>query len=521
MLPGGENLPRDPDLLIGMVLARDLEIDKLRDALKTAQAMLFGPKSERSSAIMDGQIGLDLGDLATDLMPMAANDEPAQSAGLRRAARRPSRRNIGALPKHLPRVVEVIEPASTQCPCCAGQLHKIGEDAAEALDGVPATLRVLRTVRPKYACRACEGAIVQAPAKRRVFEGGMATTALIANVVCWKFAWHMPLNRQAQMLTGQGVVLDRSTLALWIKRSAWWLSGLYQRQLETIHAHERIFCDETRMPVLEKGRKRTKTGWFWAHATDDRPWNGPAPPAVVYIYAPGRGLGAIKHQLAGYHGVLQVDGYGAYKALAKERRGNRALQLAFCLAHARRKFTDVHKKTASPIAQGVIEQIALVYAEEALIRGTSADHRLEARRTKTAPLMETLKVMLEEGLAQISSKSALANAIRYTLGHWAGLNLFLTDGRLEVDNNTVERSMRAIALGRKNSLFAGNDGGAESWAILASLLNTAKLNGLDPFTWLNDVLEQIVSGDVKNNELDQLLAWNWKASRSIPLKAAA
>ena len=243
--------------------------------------------------------------------------------------------------------------------------------------------------------------------------------------------------------------------------------------------------------------------------------------AVVYIYAQGRGLGAIKHQLAGYHGVLHVDGYGAYKALAKERLGNRTLQLAFCLAHARRKFTDVHKKTASPIAQRVIEQIALVYEQEALIRGTSADHRLEARRARTAPLMETLKVMLEEGLAQISSKSALANAIRYTLGHWAGLNLFLTDGRLEVDNNTVERSMRAIALGRKNSLFAGNDGGAESWAILASLLNTAKLNGLDPFTWLNDVLEQIVSGDVKNNDLDQLLAWNWKASRSIQLKAAA
>lgn len=491
MLPGAESFPRDLDVLIAMVMARDVEIEKLQTALKTVEALVFGPKSERRTAILANQITLDLGDLVTDVTPAAANDENTPTARPCKSPRKRAQRNIGFLPKHLERIEEVIEPASIECPCCAGKLHRIGQDVAEALDGVPARLRVLRTVRPKYACRACEGGVVQAQAKRRLFEGGMATTALIAQVVVWKFAWHVPLHRQAQILAGQGIRLDRATLALWVKRSAWWLSGLYRRQLELIHAHERVFCDETRMPVLEKGRKRTKTCQFWAHAVDDRPWCGPAPPAVAYVFAQGRGHGEIRDQLARYRGVLQVDGYGAYKALVKSRRGDGSIQLAFCLAHARRKFTDVYKKTKSATAQLVIEQISKVYA-------------------KTAPLMDELKALLDEMLAQISSQSVLAGAIKYTLAHWVGLTLFLSDGRIEVDSNTVERSMRSIALGRKNSLFAGNDGGAESWAILASLLNTAKLNGHDPFTWLHDVLERIVSGRVKNHELDQLLAWNWK-----------
>jgi hypothetical protein len=243
---------------------------------------------------------------------------------------------------------------------------------------------------------------------------------------------------------------------------------------------------------------------------------------VVYIYAPTRNHGEIRAQLVDFTGTLQVDGYGAYKALVKKARGaNRFVQLAFCLAHARRKFTDVHKNSASPMAQGIIEQIALVYEVEAEIRGTSADNRRAVRQARSAPLMEALHAMLTEDLAQISAKSPLAKAIKYSLAHWPGLTLFLDDGRIEVDSNTVERTMRGIALGRKNSLFAGDDGGAESWAILASLLQTAKLNGLDPFTWLSDVLERMVSGEVKSHELDQLLAWNWKADRLAPLQAAA
>ncbi|MBV9509712.1 MAG: IS66 family transposase [Caulobacteraceae bacterium] len=392
-------------------------------------------------------------------------------------------------------------------------MHRIGEDVAEALDAAPARLRVLRTIRPKYACRACEGAVVQAPARRRLLDSGMATTALIANVVTWKFAWHVPLHRQVQMLDGQGVFLDRSTLALWVKRVAWWLSALYELQLAKIHAHDRVFCDETRLPVIEKGRRRAKVCQLWAHATDDRPWSGPAPPAVAYVFAQGRSHAEIAEQLKSYSGVLQVDGYGAYKALAKRRSGDHAVQLAFCMAHARRKFTDVHKKTRSKTAREVIELFGRIYMIEAEVRGSSAERRLAARQDRSAPLMAELRALLDETLAQISSKSVLAEAIKYTLAHWAGLNLFLQDGRIEVDNNTVERTMRPIALGRRNHMFAGSDGGARSWAILASLLQTAKLNGHDPFTWLNDALERIVSGEVKSHELEQLLAWNWRPPR--------
>jgi transposase len=447
-------------------------------------------------------------------VPPAANDD-APSATVVRGTRKKAKRNVGALPKHLPRVEQVIEPETAECPCCAGQLHKIGEEASEALDHVPAILRVLRTIRPKYGCRACEGAIVQAPAPPRLIEGGMATTALIAHVVTSKFAWFIPLYRQVQIMAGQGICLDRSTLALWVKRAAWWLSGLYDLQLEAIHSYPRVFCDETRMPVLEPGRRKVKICQFWAHSVDDRPWNGPAPPAVAYVFARGRGHREIKEQLSQYQGILQVDGYGAYKALAKADRTPGPIELAFCLAHARRKFVEVYKSTKSPIAQAAIERIAEVYAVEARIRGTSAEHRLRVRQAETASMMAELQALLTQALREISAKSKLAGAIKYALGHWAGLTRFLNDGRIEVDSNTVERSIRPIALGRKNSLFSGNDGGAESWAILASLLNTAKLNGVDPFTWLVDALESVVSGRVKNHQLDQLLVWNWKAAREV------
>ena len=506
-----EDLPRDPDRLVAMVLAQAIEIDKLQAALKAIKALMFGPRSERQDTIFD-QMSLDLDDLAANPAPPAANDDerPASSG---RSARTSARRNVGALPRHLPRVDQVIEPDRTDCPCCAGRLHKIGEEVAETLDHVPAVLRVVRTIRPKYGCRTCEGAVVQAPAPARPITGGMATTTLIAHVVTMKFAWYVPLYRQVQIMAGQGLCLDRSTLAQWVKRAAWWLSGLYDRQLEIIHSHPRVFCDETRMPVLEPGRGKVKICQFWSHAVDDRPWQGPAAPAVAYVFAQGRGHREIKDQLACYQGILQVDGYGAYTALAKADRVPGPIQLAFCLAHARRKFVDVYKSTKSPTARAVIERIGEVYGIEARLRGTSAEHRLAVRQAETAPIMTGLKTMLTQTLTEISTVSSLAGAIKYALGHWAGLTRFLDDGRIEVDTNTVERSMRPISLGRKNSLFAGSDGGAQSWAILASLLNTAKLNGVDPYTWLADALEKVVSGRVKSHQLDELLAWNWKAAQ--------
>jgi transposase len=519
-----EDLPSDSARLIEMVLSLDAENDRLRAVIDTFKDMVFGARSEKLAAVVADQLALDLADLATDVtLPAAANDDhvPSQPAGTIGKPRKKAQRNIGALPKHLPRCEQIIEPETTACPCCQGRLHKIGQDVSEVLDVIPAILRVLRMIRPKYACRGCEGAVVQAKALPRLIENSMASTALVTHVVVSKFAWFSTLYRQVQILAGHGVHLDRSTLAGWVKRTAWWLKGLYELQLRTIHAAPLFFCDETRMPVLDPGRGRTKTCQFWAHAVDDRPWCGPSPPAVAYVFADGRGKGEIAAQLADYAGILQVDGYVAYKSLAKDVREAGAIRLAFCLLHARRKFVKVYKTTKSPFAQEVIERIAAIYAIEQRVRGTSAEIRLAARKNETGPLMAELKMRLTEVLKDISSKSPLAEAINYTLGHWDGLNMFLTDGRVEVDTNTVERSMRPIALGRKNSLFSGSEGGAESWAILASLLNTAKLNGLDPQTYLCDVLERIVSGRTKNHQLHELLAWNWKAAREAPNRAAA
>jgi transposase len=488
------------------VVELEAELEAAHKLLVTYKAMLFGVRSEKARIILGDQARLDLGDLgeATPI-PSAANDDPGPRGTKPRA-----RRNIGALPRHLPRVVNVIEPESTQCPCCDGALHRIGEDVSEAIDIVPAILRVIATVRPKYACRSCDGGIIQAPAPRRMIEGGMATTSFIAWIVTQRFAWYLPLYRQTQMLAGHGLTLDRSTPVRWVQRAAWWLEGLYDRQLAFIHSQSRIHVDETRMPVIDPGRGKVRLDQFWAHGIDDRGWNGPAPPAVCYIHARSRSHATISEQLGRYEGVLQVDGYAAYKALEDQARQGGTISLAFCLAHLRRRFVDLHKSTQSPLTAQVIALLGRVYRIEAEIRGTSAAYRLSQRQAKAKPIMEDLKVLLDNTLEQISTVSTLAEHIRYAQGHWRGLTRFLDDGRIEVDNNMIERQMRPIGISRRNSLFAGNDGGAKSWAILASLLQTAKLNGLDPFTWLNDVLTRIVSGAVKNNELDQLLAWNWK-----------
>jgi transposase len=287
----------------------------------------------------------------------------------------------------------------------------------------------------------------------------MASTALIAYVATMKFAWHAPLYRQAQMFAGQGITLDRATLAFWIKRAAWWLRPLQERLLVYIRSQPRIFCDETPLPRLDPGRGRTKICQLWSQAVDDRPWQGPAMPAVGYVFSEGRDTGAVTDQLAAFSGILQVDGYAAYKALARGRGADRPIRLAFCLAHARRKFVKLFKTTGSEVAEDVIARIAAVYVVEARINGHDAETRRAARQIETMPIMMGLKTKLMTVLAEISAKSALAEAINYTLGHWDGLVAFIEDGRIEVDTNVVERTMRPIGLGRKNSLFAGSEGG--------------------------------------------------------------
>lgn len=513
-----EDLPADPATLTEMVLAYDGEVETLRATIATLKTLIFGARSERAAVISAEQLALDLGREGAGAPSPANDDQPASPAAGRK--RRKARRNIGALPAHLPRCEQVIEPASTLCPCCSHPMHRIGEDVSEALDRVPARLRVLRTIRPKYACRGCEGPIVQAAAPARLVEGGMATTALIAHIAAAKYAWQSTLYRQAQILAGWGVLVDRQTLARWMKSAAWIAKGLYDLQLKTMHGYERLFCDETPMPVLDPGRGRTRTCQFWAHATDDRPWKGPAPPAVAYVFAGGRGKKEIMGQLGGFEGVLQVDGYAAYASLAGDAQTSGRIRLAYCLVHARRNFVKVHKTTNSPFAREVIERIGAVYAIEGRIRGLDADQRRAVRQTETKPLMDALLARLEAVKDGISRQSTLVKAIDYMLERWAGLTAFLEDGRLEADSNTVERSIRPISIGKKNSLFSGDQGGGETWAILASLLNTAKLHGVDPEAYLADVLERMVSGATKNNQLHELLVWNWKAARETE-KAAA
>ena len=506
-----EDLPSDPVLLTELVLAFDGEVETLRATVATLKRMIFGARSERLTTIGAEQLALDLATEAYVAPPPPANDDGKAPGN--RTPRHKAKRNIGALPKHLPRCEQVIEPETTACPCCTGQMHRIGEEVSEALDRAPAVVRVLRTVRPKYACRACEGSIVQAKAPARLIEGGMVSTALVSHIAVAKYGWQSTLYRQSRILAGYGVEIDRQTLARWMKQAAWMLKGLYALQLATMHAYPRLFCDETPMPVLVPGRGRAKTCQFWAHATDDRPWLGPAPPAVAYVFAPGRGKKEIAMQLADFAGVLQVDGYGAYKALVKDAQTKDRIKLAFCLAHARRKFVAVFKSTRSPFAREVIETIATIYAIEKRIRGKDADERRAVRQAESQPIMMALHARLlavRDGLSQIST---LTKAINYTLGHWGGLTRFLDDGRLEPDTNIVERPIRPIAIGRRNSLFCGNEGGGETWAILSTLVNTAKLNGVDPETWLTDVLERMVSGRTTNDRLSELLVWNWKAER--------
>lgn len=362
---------------------------------------------------------------------------------------------------------------------------------------------------------------MQAPAPAQPIDGGMATEALLAHIATLKFAYHVPLYRQEQMLAGHGVDLDRATLALWMGRMAWWLKPLHELMLATVLSHPKLFADETPLPVLDPGRGRTRTCQFWAVATDDRPWGGPAPPAVVYVFAEDRKGVRATDLFAQFHGVLQVDGYAGYNGLIDPERKGGAVTLAFCFAHARRKLYDVHVATGSPIAAEALQRIGAFYAIEARIRGAPAEQRRRVRQVETKPLLDAFRPWLEARLLEISRKSGLAKAIRYTLAHWEGLTRFLDDGRIEIDTNTVERTMRPIGLGRKNHLFAGSVEGAKTWSILASLVNSAKLIGIEPQEYLTDVLERIVSGRTKINQLRELLPWEWRAARHAALATAA
>ena len=355
--------------------------------------------------------------------------------------------------------------------------------------------------------------MVQAPAPARLVEGGIPTEATVAHVLVSKYADHLPLYRQAQIYGRQGVNLDRSTLADWVGKAAFLLRPVHERLFERLKASTKLFADETTAPVLDPGRGRTKTGQFFAYARDERPWGGADPPGVTYLYAPDRKAEQPIRHLQGFAGVLQVDGYAGYKALAERN----AVSLAFCWSHVRRKFYELAEAGPAPIATEALARIATLYQVEADIRGCSAAERCAARQARSRPIVAALEPWLKDKLGLVSQKSKLAEAIRYALSRWAGLSRFLDDGRVEIDSNVVERAIRPIALNRKNALFAGSDGGAEHWAVIASLVETCKLNDVDPQAYLVDVITRIVAGHPQS-QIDDLLPW---AYASQPLKAVA
>ena len=371
-------LPDDPAvlraLLIETATQRDNAVaerdaleaanDRLRHLLRRLQHHQFGRRSER---LPDEQLQLALADIETAIAASERLEERRdEAAGKARA--KEWRRSRGALPAHLPRVEVTLEPEDTACPCCRGTMTIIGADTSERLDVLPAQFRVLVTRRPKLACRACGDVVVQAPAPPRLIEGGLPTEATVAHVLVSRYADHLPLYRQAGIMARQGVPVDRSTLAHWAGTAAAEIEPVVRRLRQLLLASARLFADETVVPVLDPGRGRTKQGYFWAIARDDRTWSGADPPAIVYSYAPGRGGEHARALLGGYRGILQCDGYAAYKSLADPRAGPGVATLATCWSHVRRGFYDLARRGV-PIAEEALRRIAALYALEADVWG--------------------------------------------------------------------------------------------------------------------------------------------------------
>ncbi|UZO94688.1 IS66 family transposase [Roseomonas mucosa] len=520
------SLPEDPAVLRALLLAaleqRDAAMAE-RDALAVRNEQLhhlllklkrqqFGQKSER---LPEDQLLFAFEEIETTLAASEA-EMAKNSKGLKEQQAKRRRGNRGQLPAHLPRIEQMLMPEQETCPCCAGPLVEIGADSAERLDMLPAQFRVLVTRRPRLACRACPGVVLQALAPERLVPGGLPTEATIAQVLVARYADHLPLYRQAQMLARQGLTLEREVLADWLGTAALEIRPVVRRLREILLASPRLFADETTLPVLDPGRGKVKKGYAWALARDDRPWGGTDPPAVVFRYAPGRGQEHARALLAGYRGIVQCDGYAAYKAMAV----GRDVTLAFCWAHVRRGFFDLAKGGAAPIATEALQRIAALYAIEAEIRSRPAADRLAVRQACSRPLVAELFSWLDAQLGRLPRSSPTAEAIRYALNHRKGLEQFLDDGRVEVDNNTVERAIRPLCLSRKNALFASGDDGGARWAAIASLVETCKLNGVDPQSYFTDLLTRLVNG-WPNSRIDELMPWCWAKAGEQTSSAAA
>ena len=496
MLDVTKSLPEDPaelraftGLLLAEVKAQAVLIEKLQHQLAGHRAHRFGASSETSDQL---QLALEVSEIAIATLTAKLSlpeDEPAD---------KPKRKPI---PDHIPRVEVELSPGSAECGHCGGKLRRLGEDVTEELEYVPGRFIVNRIVRPRMACSGCD-CFTQAPLPTRPIERGRPGPGLLAHVLVNKYADHLPLYRQSQIFDREGLDLDRSTLADWVGKSTALLEPLADAIGRHVLAGQAIFVDDTPVAMLAPGTGKTQTARLWAYGRDERPWGSAIPPASWYQFSSDRKGQHPKDHLFKYSGWMHADGYAGFEDLYRSGE----IRAVACLAHVRRKFVDVHKAQGSAIADEAITRIAQLYAVEKAARGVPPDKRVEIRQAEAKPAFESLEAWLNTQLHDISGKSPLAAAIRYALSRITRLRPYLDHGMLEIDNNIAERAMRSVALGRKNYLFVGSQTGGKSAAIAYTLIETAKLNAVDPQAWLTDTLARIA--DHKINRIDDLLPWN-------------
>lgn len=504
-MPGdASQLEQDKRQLQALVAAQRSEIEHLKLLVAKLRRQQFGRRSESVSA---DQLSLIAG------KEPAAPVKPAVSSGKNRS---PRRSNRNPLPAHLPREIHHHDVSESNCPQCGGEFRRFDEDVSEVLEYVPAHFKVIRHIRPKLACRCC-GTIHQAPAPERVIPRGMAGSGLLSQVLVSKYCDHQPLYRQSQIYARSGVELSRSTLADWVGDSTELLTPLAQAVRRYCLSGSTIHADDTPIAVLSPGRGRTKLGRLWVYVRDERPAGSDGPPAVWFEYSPDRKGCHPQDHLRTFKGAIHADGYGGFNALYEP---GKRVEVA-CWAHVRRKFYEIYQAQASPLAQAALFQIQQLYEIEQRIRGKPPDERRQVRQHQSKVILDDLCEWLTTTLSQVLRKSEIAVAIRYALSRWTALTRYRDDGYLEMDNNAAERALRGVALGRKNYLFAGSDAGGERAAIVYSLVETAKLNGLDPLAYLNHVLGVIAGHPI--NRIDELLPWNLKTDvlEEMVLRAAA
>jgi transposase len=484
-------------------------IEHLKLVIAKLRRMQFGRRSEKADRQID-QLQLQLEDLEASCAEHA--QLPVSEIVLKPEP--PALRKSRSLPEHLRRDVHIHLPRQKNCPDCGGTLKKLGEDISEMLEYIPASFVVLRHVRPKLSCARC-ASIVQAPAPPRPVDHGLAGPGLLAHVLTAKFCDHLPLYRQSQMYGREGVDLDRSTLAKWVGEASHLLEPLVEVLRRYVMTADKLHGDDTPLPVLAPGNGRTKTARFWTYVRDSRPAGDTAPPAVWFTYSPDRKGEHPQRHLAKFRGILQADAYSGFNKLYEDG----SIQEAPCMAHIRRKFYDLMEAHQSPIATEAVERIASLYAIEKEVRGRSPDERREVRNARARPLLESMRKWLEISLTKLSRKSETAAAIHYALARWDALVRYLDDGRIEIDNSAAERALRAVAVGRRNYLFAGSDRGGERAAVFYSLIGSAKLNGMDPEAYLRHVLGCIADHPI--NRIEELLPWNVAPSLASASQPAA